>query len=97
MNIAGLIFTTPRGTPLDPRNTSRAWYAFLDRAGLRRLRLHALRHSAISLALSQGATLEDAKRMARHSSIRQTSDTYGHLVRARQREVAGMLDRAVAG
>jgi integrase len=93
----GLVFTTPRGTPLDPRNTSRAWYAFLDRAGLRHIRLHDIRHTAISLALAQGASLEDAKRMARHKTIRQTSDTYGHLVKARQREVAGMLDRAVAG
>lgn len=95
-NVNGYCFTTPRGTPLDPRNTSRAWYAFLDSAGLRRIRLHDLRHTAISLVLAQGGSLEDAKRMARHSSIRQTSDTYGHLVRARQREVAEMLDRAVA-
>lgn len=95
-SVLGFVFTTPRGTPLDPRNTSRAWYAFLDRAGLRRIRLHDIRHTAISLVLAEGGTLEDAKRMARHSSIRQTSDTYGHLVRARQREVAGMMDRAVA-
>jgi integrase len=96
-NRHGLVFTSPRGTPLDPRNVARSWYAFLDRAGLRRIRVHDIRHTAISLALAQGATLEDAKRMARHKSIRQTSDTYGHLVRSRQREIASMLDRAVAG
>lgn len=93
----GLAFTSPRGTALDPRNTARSWYAFLERAGLRKIHLHALRHTAVSLALASGATLEDVKQMVGHSTIRQTSDTYGHLVRARQREVAAMLDRAVAG
>lgn len=94
-NVAGLVFTSPRGTPLDPRNTSRAWYAFLDDAGIRHLRIHDLRHTAISLALAGGATLEDVRRMAGHATIRETSDTYGHLVRARSREVASMMDRAV--
>lgn len=94
-NVAGFVFTSPRGTPLDPRNVSRAWDAFVAAAGLRRIRIHDLRHTAISLVLAEGGSLEDAKRMARHTTIRQTSDTYGHLVRARQREVAASMDRAV--
>lgn len=93
-NRLGLVFTSPRGTPLDPRNVRRSWYAMLDRAGLRRIRPHDVRHTTISLALAGGASLDDAKDLARHRSIRQTSDTYSHLVRARRREVTGMVERA---
>lgn len=91
----GTVFTTPKGTPLDPRNVSRSWVAFVEAHELPVIRIHDLRHSAAALALSQGLTLEDVKRMLGHSTIAQTSDTYGHLVRERQREVAASMDRAV--
>lgn len=96
-NVSGLIFTTPRGTPLDPRNVSRAWEAFLAEHRLRRIRIHDLRHTTISLALAEGASLEDVRAMARHATIRQTADTYSHLVRKRRREVVGLVERAVRG
>lgn len=94
-NRLGTVFATPKGTPLDPRNASRAWVAFCEEHELPVIRLHDLRHTAASLALSQGLTLEDVKRMLGHSTIAQTSDTYGHLVRERQNEVAASMDRAV--
>lgn len=95
VSVSGLVFTSRRGGPLDPRNVSRAWDAFVASTGLRRIRIHDLRHTAISLALAGGASLDDARRMARHTTIQQTSDTYGHLVRVRQRDVASQLDRMV--
>lgn len=94
-HVAGTVFTTPRGTPLDPRNISRAWAAFRDAAGLPTIRIHDLRHTAAAIALAQGLTLEDVKRMLGHATIAQTSDTYGHLVRDRQREVASRMDQAM--
>lgn len=51
---SGLVFTTPTGRPLDPTNLTRR---FLDRAGLRRIRFHALRHSTAALLLEQGVDL----------------------------------------
>jgi integrase len=92
-NILGLVFTTPRGTPLDQRNVSRAFAADCSKAALPHLRLHDLRHVAASLMLAQGASLDDVKRVLGHSSIALTSDTYGHLVEGRSRDVADRLDR----
>jgi integrase len=96
-SVAGYVFTTPRGTPLDPRNVSRSFEAAIADAGVTRIRIHDLRHSAISYLLSHGYTLEDIKRLVGHSSIAVTSDTYGHLVEGRSREVADGMERAIGG
>lgn len=92
-----LVFTTPRGTPLDPRNVSRAWDAVVAAAGVKRIRIHDARHTAIALHLGQGASLDDIKRLAGHETIATTSDIYGHLVEGRSRELAAGMDRAIGG
>ena len=46
--------------------------------------------------LAQGYTLEEVKQLLGHSSIVLTSNTYGHVVEQRQREVARGMD-AVLG
>jgi integrase len=92
-NFLGLVFASPRGTPLDARNVSRAFASDCERVGLPHMRLHDLRHTAASMMLGQGSTLDDIKRVLGHSSIALTSDTYGHLVEGRSREVADGMDR----
>ena len=67
-----------------------------DRAKLPRVRFHDLRHSAATFLLAQGMTLEDVKNQLGHSTIVLTSNTYGHVLEQRQREVARAMD-AVLG
>ena len=45
---------------------------------------------------AQGFTLEDVKNLLGHSSITLTSNTYGHVLEQRQRQVARAMD-AVLG
>ena len=52
----GLVFTTRFGTPLSPRNDYRDFRRLVGAAGLRRVRLHDLRHTAASLMLAQGVS-----------------------------------------
>lgn len=40
-----LVFTTSIGTPLEPRNVLRSFHALCDRAEVRRVRIHDLRHA----------------------------------------------------
>jgi integrase len=94
-NVESYVFTSSNGTLLDPRNVDRLFHDFLDKAGLRRIRIHDLRHSAASIMLTSGATLDDVKRYLGHSSISVTSDIYGHLVEGRSAEVAGGIERAI--
>ena len=60
-------------------------------AGVPVLTIHALRHTAASLLLSEGATLFDVKELLGHASITMTSDTYGHMLDHRAGTVADLL------
>jgi integrase len=51
---SGLVFTTVTGRPIDPRDHSLHWTAFLEGAGVRPARLHDARHTAATLLLVQG-------------------------------------------
>jgi integrase len=48
----GFVFTAEIGTPIDPDNLHKAWQKFAAKAGLGKLQLHALRHSAATVALA---------------------------------------------
>jgi integrase len=92
-SITGFVFTSTAGTPLDQRNVSRAFARDLASAGIPRMRIHDLRHTAASFMIGQGLPLDDVKRVLGHSSITMTSDTYGHLLPGRTRAIAEALDR----
>src|SRR5262245_30342608 len=49
-----LVFTTLSGTPLEPNDISKRFPKLCAAAGLRRIRLHDLRHTCASLLLAQG-------------------------------------------
>ena len=92
-HVDGLLFTTPKGTPIDARNVSRRWVDYRADAGLPAIRMHDLRHTAASLMLGQGATLHDVMKTLGHANIAETANTYGHLVEGRSRELADGMDR----
>ena len=89
---SGHVFTTTIGTPLHAATVTRAFQAALKRANLPRSRFHDLRHAAATFLLAQGMTLEDVKQLLGHSSITLTSNTYGHVLEQRQRQVAQAMD-----
>jgi integrase len=94
---SGHVFTTMHGTPYHAATVTRAFQAALDRAGLPRCRFHDLRHAAATFLLAQGMTLEDVKNLLGHSSITLTSNTYGHVLEQRQRQVARAMDAVLGG
>jgi len=49
-------------------------------AGIRKIRLHDLRHTFGSLLIQNGASIVYVKEQMGHSSIQVTVDTYGHLI-----------------
>jgi hypothetical protein len=64
----------------------------LTKAGLRKIRLHGLRHTFGSLLLQNGATLVYVKEQMGHSSIQITADTYGHLIPGANVSYVDLLD-----
>ena len=76
-----LVFRSPEGTILDPDNLyHRVFLPVLAKAGIRRIRLHDLRHTFGSLLLQNGASIVYVKEQMGHSSIQVTVDIYGHLI-----------------
>lgn len=53
--------------------------AILDRAGLRHIRFHDLRHTYASIAIEAGVDPKSLQAIMGHSSISVTYDIYGHL------------------
>jgi integrase len=94
---SGFVFTTTIGTPVDPRNASRAFSDLAKKAGLGAWHIHELRHSAASTSLAQGVPVEVVSAFLGHSSIRMTVDTYGHIGDAQLRSAADAMDVALGG
>jgi integrase len=93
----GHVFASTIGTPVHAATVSRSFKAALVRAGLPDSRFHDLRHATATFRLSRGMGLEDVKNQLGHSSITLTSNTYGHVLEQRQREVARVMDAVLGG
>ena len=67
------------GTPLSPRNDYRDFRRIVEKAGLRQVRLHDLRHTAATLMLAQGVPARVIMEVLGHSQIGVTLNTYSHV------------------
>lgn len=74
----GLMFTTDRGTPVDPRNLLRTVEVAAKAAGVSGVGVHTLRHSAAVAWLERGVHIKAVADLLGHSSIAITGDVYGH-------------------
>lgn len=89
-----LLFVSPDGSPMRRSNfRRRAWTPALVATGLNlALRFHDLRHTAVALAIAQGAHPKAIQERMGHSSITVTFDRYGHLFPALDEDLAVGLD-----
>ncbi|GAA4930828.1 site-specific recombinase XerC [Actinomycetospora succinea] len=86
------LFASTVGGPLEPRNVSRAFDELTAAHGFRRVRLHDLRHTCVSLLLSLGVHPRVVMEIVGHSAIEMTMNVYGHITLDTQREALGRLD-----
>jgi integrase len=89
------VFCNEAGKHLDGDNLRhRVFHRVLAKAGLRRIRLHDLRHTFASLLIQQGESLAYVRDQLGHASIQLTVDTYGHLIPGANRQAVDKLDDA---
>jgi integrase len=94
---AGYVFGTPWGTPLEPRNVTRMWVKLVDELGIRKVPLHALRHTCVSLLLALGIHPRVVMEIVGHSAIEMTMNVYGHVNLGTQRAALDRLDDELSG
>lgn len=87
----GLVFTTRSGRPVEPRNLVRSFERLSQRAGLRPIRLHDLRHTCASLLKRLGVPPRDAMEILGHSRISVTMEIYTHVDDNSRREALDKL------
>ena len=91
-----LVFPSPDGSILDPDNLYHRYFRpVLTKAGLRKIRLHDLRHTFGSLLIQSGASIVYVKEQMGHSSIQVTVDIYGHLIPGANVSFVDRLDDAL--
>ena len=67
--------------------------AHVTKAGIKRIRVHGIRHSHVSYLINQGVEPLIIKERLGHRDIKITLNTYGHLYPSKQAEVAKMLNQ----
>jgi integrase len=85
----------PAGRPLSPRMVTRVFRRYADRASLpANVRLHDLRHTAITNAIGQGEDILLVAAFAGHAKTSTTVDVYSHLLPQRAHEAARRMRSA---
>jgi integrase len=91
----GLVVTTMRGGPVEPRNVNHWFERARQAAGLEWLRLHDMRHACATFQLAQGVEPRTVMALLGHSTIRLTIDTYGHVLPDRMHAAAEAMNDAL--
>ena len=85
-----------KGAPLTTRSISSICKNAMISAGYNsdRLTAHSLRHTAVTLALLGGATIQEAQQFARHRNIN-TTQIYAHNLEAQSNKCSGLVADAI--
>jgi len=94
LSIEGTVVVSEARTPLEPRNLNRLFDILIAKAGLPRITIHALRHTAATDMKDLGVDEKDAQLMLGHANIITTKNIYQKGTYAKQcAAIAAMEDR----
>jgi integrase len=91
-----LVFCSPTGAPLDPRDDWEDWRALLSAAQVREARVHDARHTAATLLLAQGVHIRVVQQILGHSQLSQTQ-RYAHVTDELVKHAADQMGDALWG
>jgi len=74
---------------------SREFPKLCEKCGLRRLGIHELRHSNISLLLENGASMKELQEWAGHGSYSTTANIYSHIQAKSKLKMSDSLEKAL--
>jgi integrase len=92
-SVPDFVFTNEKGRVIDKDNwRRRIFYKTLEKAELRRIRIHDLRHSYASLRISKGDNIADVSKQLGHHSVKLTLDIYYHWIPGKKKSEVDELD-----
>ena len=90
-----LVFPSPVGRPRDMAYLTHTFHRGLQRAGLARMRIHDLRHTAATHLLNNQVHPKVVQDLLGHSTIAITLDTYSHVMPALAKDASAFLSTLV--
>ena len=91
-----LVFCREDGLPFRPDTVYHQYKDLLKEHGMPDVSFHALRHTFCTMLLEHGEELFTVSKLARHSGVAITADTYGHLTDTMKDQAAEKLDAILA-
>lgn len=89
-----LVFPDLRGGYYSPNYLLRVFKKVLQSVGLAHMRIHDLRHSAVTILLARGVNIKVISELLGHSDISITLRVYGHLLPTMQGDVVEVWEDA---
>ena len=90
-NNLNMVFARWDGNYMDPATFRDKYREILRGAGLKRLTVHALRHTFATRALEAGIPIKVVSKLLGHTSIEITMDTYSHVLPELQNEAVNRI------
>ncbi len=87
-----LVFCTRQGKQLWAANVLHSFYRLLNRAGLPKMHIHDLRHSASTLLRNMGVDLKVIQGILGHSTLDMTANVYSHVLLSMQKEAVKKME-----
>lgn len=89
------VFDNGKGEMLNREVFKKALNKCLEKAGLRKIRVHDLRHTYATIRLLRGHNVGDVSYQLGHSSIKITFDIYGHWIPGKFKSEVDELSRII--
>jgi integrase len=91
----GLVMVNEAGRPLHPDSITARFNRLVDRAGVRHIRLHDVRHTYATLALDMGVDPKTLSDRIGHANMSVTLQIYGHRSHGRDQAMAQDLGELI--
>ena len=83
------------GSPYHPDSLTQKWDRFMDKHGLKHIRLHDLRHSCATSMVANNVDTKTVQKRMGHSSYKTTMDLYVHRTQAMDDKAAAVMDQVI--
>lgn len=83
-----LVFTNLKNQFINPQKVGQMMIKYCEKAGVKYITPHGLRHTHCSILFEAGATLKDVQARLGHSDIQTTMNIYAHVTEQKKEETA---------